>query len=540
MLKRIVWCATGAMAVTSASVAQPSSVRLDVNADRVGELNALIRVPGSVIDISGELMPALASMTPARRGWSMFMSDRTPGFEAAKAWARGDTAQHAISVALEQTDPEDTRAIGLPYGAQGVDPAWVNAGVSATMDGGLIYSMQFGYLDRIEDLMLAMSVDAWAKAMEGDGDGVRELIVAWVRLGRIVADREMADEKRFAYEMIQAAVERLRDIVYSFPELYDEAGYVELIEDLDNRDLELDAVRLPRGDRLEALQLIERTMVPEGGVDPAKFGVLLAGGGVDRDRPLELFGRTAQMNTLGARHEGWFRTFDELNKIYGDWWTRWETPDFHDTQLTRSPDYAAMDRGSFAMLEQTMGEVNDLFNLRMDTLTELFGTRSAMGVKAFEAKNNRFPPALAAVSPSFVSRLDVDPWSIQARFGGGRGGNVPRERFEKSDIFRFLVPIRDQRWGPREEKVPYAVEVTTGEVGVIDGGDEAMPEGETDAMPAGEMGSSFTVSFTQDTFLLYSVWKNKADDGTRVVGPEGTDLLIWPPFESLKRAQAGY
>lgn len=679
MAMRCVWIVTALTALTA--LARPASGQdappLDPGADRLADLNALIRVPSAVTDITEPLMDALAGMRSPQRALGFFMTDETRGWSTASSWASSEASKSAIDTAIEITSGDGPKAIGLLYGTEGIKRSWIDAGLANEAgENGLIHAMEFGYLDGLEDLMLAMSIDAWAASEVDNHERVRDVLLAWVRLARIVADREMADEKFFAYEMARRGLQRFRDIVYTHDGLFDVRGFKEINEALDNATLKLDAVRLPRGDRFEAMQLIERTMEPEGEVDPTKFGLVMASGATG-DRPLELFARTAEMNASGAVHAGWFSTYDELNKVLGDWTARWNTPDFHDTSLDRPSDYATLNTTRYALIEQTVGEISDLFDERMNSLTELFGTRSAFGVAAFEDRSNRFPPSLRSVSPQFVDKLDVDPWSIMFRFRRGTEANISKNRYEKSDVFRYLVPIRDQRWGPREEKVPYQITVTTSEP-AAEGSDEdgasfeiseaeweaweanqrkslemldtlgstvkqmveqfqatyqmvaqmeaelgteeferviseesmgnasmtedyseldlrmigyeevneqnagavaiktmrfsfspdglgpaidrvasmddpsvddyvnalrsrietmaqsgALPYGQEDS--GGPVGASFTVAFDDSVFLLYSVWEDHEDDGARVVGPEGTDYLIWPPVPTLVR-----
>jgi len=686
MVMRYGWvlAATAATAALSTATVwgQSDELPLDPGADRLAQLNDLIEVPSGVTDITGGLLDALAGMRGADPSWSYFMSDSSAGWSGASSWASSEASRRAIDAAIELTDTDEAIALGLPYGADGLDPGWVEADLAneAGRDG-LIHTMSYGYLGGLSDLMLAMSVDAWSAAEASDRERVDSVMLAWVRLARIVADREMSDEKYFAYRMMRTALERFRDIVYTHPGLYDESAFRGVIGELDNDELGVDLVRLPRGDHLEALQLIERTIEPEGEVDPTKFGVVLAGGSVPESRPLELFARTAEMNTIGAQHAGWYAAYDELNGVLGDWRARWTTPDLHSPILERPSDYSSMDTARFRLIERTVGEIGGLFDERLDTLTELFGTRSAFAVSAFEDRSDSFPPRIHAVSPQFVDELDVDPWSILRRFRRDSGPGITRGRFEKSDVFQYFVPIRDQRWGPREEKVPYEITVTTGEpaeegeedegpsfeisarewdawesnlrrglarvdemdasikqfvqqlqmmnqmiqqmkgqlgteefermVGRESIGDTTMTEDfsaldlrmigydevneqnaakvavktfefnfsadgllpaydeirnmddpsvddyigalrsriealeDAGALPYGEdagsgsIGASFTVSFDDSTFLLYSVWENHEDDSAKLVGPEGTDYLLWPPVRTLIREAAG-
>ena len=80
----------------------------------------------------------------------------------------------------------------------------------------------------------------------------------------------------------------------------------------------------------------------------------------------------------------------------------------------------------------------------------------------------------------------------------------------------YFVPIRDQRFGEREDPRPHEVNVVTGRAG------------------------NFKVRIGQDQFILYSVGPDGRKDWARDVSgepPRGAfgDLLIWPPVTSLVR-----
>jgi len=475
-LVRVITALTVLSSITAAGLAQPEPIPLDPDADRLAQLDALVAVPGGVVDITGGLMEILAELDePPTIFGVQFLTTSSPQWNEMRTWAKARNQQHAIERLIELTNPEDRRLLGLAYS----DAKWHEMGPFSGIaldDGAPLQTLQLLYVLGVQNLNTAISIEAWDRAENGDAEGVSEVMLAWVRLARILLDRETLFEKQASYSFLTTGLERLRDIIYTHPDLYSYDEYIALIEALNNDDLELDIVRLPRGDRLIAMDLIERTMVPEGEADPTKFGLVMAAGATAFGRPLELFARTAEMNRLGASHAGWYQTYDELNKVLGDWWVRWETPDFHDFTLNRPTDFSQLPPNNFRIITQTVGGIEGLFDTRLNALTELFGTRNALAVLAFNARANRLPPNIRAVSPLHIKKLDKDPWSVHPRFLSGFEANSPRARFEKSVAFKFLVPIRDQRWEPREEKIPYEITVMT-EFDAL-GNDEPETEGE--------------------------------------------------------------
>lgn len=498
MSHRLVWVLTVLTALGlagRAALAQPAPIPLDPNADRLAQLNALIRVPSGVVDITGGLFEALSEMDEVPgQVYDYFLTDDSAGWRTLHGWAKAPAQQRAMENVAALTEGDGPFLLGVRYG----ETTWAEQGLGVLLgDGAPLVEMEFTYLDAVEDLALAMSIEMWDRAEAGDAESVSELVLAWVRLARIILDRETIDEKEAGYTHVMTCMQRLRDVLYTHPTLYDVATYTALLKSLDNDELELDIVRLPRGARLVTLDLIEKTMVPEGGVDPTKFGLVMAESLTPEDRPLELFSITASMNKAGAIHAGWYETYDEMNKAIGDWFVRWETPDFHSPTLSGPSDFEKLPPTSYEIITGTLGPIQDLFDLRLDALTELFGTRTAMAVLSFKSRNNRFPPNIASVAPQFVSELDVDPWSVHPRFRRGSEQNITRTRFEKSIPFQYLVPIRDQRWGPREEKVPYEITVSSIGYGGVAAQAETTPAATNEA-PAEPLSPQATAEVVPD------------------------------------------
>jgi hypothetical protein len=437
-----------APAATSAPAAKPAGWTY------VEKANAAVAATPGTEDLAPVLFPALAAMKPAPAAAdgldaSMLLSPTSKGWQTAADWAKAPEQQAALKALATITDPKKKYLLAIPYGTQGLDPAWVKAGLCVELPpSGLLQGAKYKYRAPLERLLMLVNVEATRVASEGKADEALTLCTRWLRLARIVAEREGVRERRWGMNQMILACERMRDIAYVYRDKLTAEQTRNASDDLDERLIGVKRIRLPMLERLAADQLVERVIIEKGEVDPAKFASTMARLSADQ-RSLNLFGQAAWYRELAAAHAGWFDTRDQIQKVFGGWANRWNVENLHDDLLQIPSDYLKMDKSKFALVELTANEIEGLEALRLELLTQLAGTRVALGVVGYERKEKRWPPNVSAVAPAYVRTLDPDPYGYD-------------KRFKNLLPFYYKVPIRDDVKKEREEPKPHEMTVGVG------------------------------------------------------------------------------
>lgn len=420
----------------------------------VEKASAAVAVTPGTEDLAPVLFPALLKMTPAPGpvadvDAAMLLSSKSPGWKAASDWAAAPEQQEALKALATVTDPKKKFLLAIPYGTQGLDAEWVKAGLCVELPpSGLLQGARYRYRPALNRLVMLVNIEATRKGIDGKVDQALSLCNQWLRLARIVAEREGVRERRWGMDNMILAAERMRDIVHTFREKATQEQLRYAADDLDERLIQVGRIRMPLLERLAAEQLAERVIVEKGQVDVAKFASTMARLSAD-DRPLNLFGQAAWYRELAAGHAGWFDTRDQINKVFGGWINRWNFENLHHELLQIPSDYAKMDKARFALVELTANELEGLEQLRLDVLTALAGTRVSLGAVGYERKNRVWPPNVSAVAPIYVRTLDPDPFGYD-------------KRFKNLNPFFYKVPIRDDVRREREEPKPHEMTVGVG------------------------------------------------------------------------------
>lgn len=453
---------SGATAPAAASASKPQGWAY------VEKASAAVAITPGTEDIAPVLFPALAAIKPAPAGCdtvdaAMLLGKGAKGWDAASAWAQGADQQAVLKALTTVTDPKKKYLLGIPYGTQGLDPAWVKAGLCVELPpSGLLQGAKYRYRAGLDRLVMLVNVEATRLASEGKPDAALTKCVEWLRLARIVAEREGVRERRWGMNNMMLASERMRDIAYTFRDKLTAEMTRNAADDLDERLIGVRRIRLPLLEKLAAEQLVERVIIEKGEVDTGKFASTMARLSADQ-RSLNLFGQAAWYRELAASHAGWFDTKDQLNKVFGGWANRWNVENLHDDLLQIPSDYLKMDKARFALLELTGNEIEGLERLRLEVMTQLAGTRVALGVVGYERKEKRWPPNVSAIAPAYVRALDTDPFGYD-------------KRFKNLNAFYYKVPIRDDVKKEREEPKPHEMTVGVGEAR-IGGGPDPMLAG---------------------------------------------------------------
>jgi len=451
-----------------------------------------------------------AALTDVRA--AMLIPAGSAAWGAIEAWAAAAPQQAVLAALRQVTSEEDYRrayAFGQPYGAEGVPVELVRAGLYTELgDPPSLAGAQHKYLPSINDLMILVHVEATRLAAGGDPSSAIELLTSLVYFGRQLADRVMTDEAGTGYQVMRLAARRIRDVVYvdarsGSPRL-DQARVREVVRRLDdNVGTYLDSARLPFpvGDRLAAEQLIARTYVERGGVDPDAFSSVIAQTMARQEGiPLRLFSASVEARTVAGIQVNWFDITQALDRAWNDLAARWPLDPF-DPRHALQHEYATLGPQHMVILAAVTRPL-ELFGLRQTVRVELVGTRTALAINGFAMDAKSFPRDISAVRPRYVDRIQADPW------------NPDREHGRQPPL-EYFVPIRDQQRGEREDPRPHTLNV----------------------FPGG--GENFRVDVRDDQFILYSVGADGGKDWAREVHNDPAartgDYLIWPPILSLQR-----
>jgi hypothetical protein len=466
------------------------------------------------------VLPVLAKMQapPAvvsDLGKAMLLPHGSSNWGAAQEWAMGEP-QRAVLEALSRATANTQMAFGQPYGADALADSeggieLIQAGLYTDLgDPPLLGAANFLYLPRLEQVGCLANVEATRLAGEGQIDQAIKTLGDWLFFCRQMAEREFFKESRWGLRGMTATLERIRDIAYQdfrsgSPKLTIDHIMV-VLDRLRTEDGYLmgDRLTFPMANRIAADQVVARTFMNRGGVNENTFGQTMARL-ASTERPLRLFSEAARWGEVGRVHANWFDTTAQLEKVYNDWTARWPLDAF-DRRQSLVPDYQRTSERQYAVIKTLIPDMGVLFNDREVLRSQLVGTRNALGVLAFYLRNRNFPPSLASIRPIFVKVIEADPFNPDPE--RARGKQPPLE---------YFVPIRDQRFGEREDPRPHEINVVTG--GGID---------------------NFKVLVGQDQFVLYSVGPDGRKNWARDVSGEPAkdmigDLLLWPPVTSLVR-----
>ena len=456
------------------------------------------------------IMPALGNMQEppgillGRADRVLLLTTSSPAWASATNWSTADPQQavlEALATITQEGNPRRAMRFALPYGINGVSTAWVRKELHAELgDPPTIAAVQMGYLNRMQWLESLVHIEATRLAGESEYEQAMEIVFDLAMLGRMIADRQLAQEVQWGLNASRTAMMRLRDLAYVDSQEHSVLNG-EFIKDIIARiDMErgmfrLDRLRLPVGDQVAAEQMASRVFGRSGAPDQSVFPTAMAELAAT-SRPLRLFSESGRWKDAAENHASKSQTDATISGIYSDWAIRWDADTFDPTFRTPSA-YDQLDAAQYAMVKEIVSDLDELFVLRRELDAELVGTRVALAVRALIIEAGGMPSSLALVRPRYVSDLGVDPYNPNRR-----AGNMPE--------MKFFVPVRD------------TVQNQLHTMSVV---------------PANR--TNFSVRLDDEQFVLYSLGGNEFDDRATVVSDSGLeqagDYLIWPPVLGLLR-----
>jgi len=368
------------------------------------------------------------------------------GWDEAEAWATAPNQRAALQVLRDVTNPSNPHAFSLPYGAENTPPAIMNTGLAVELgDPPLIVSGDFTYIIALDELFALASIDATRLAEAGDAEAAYRMI-QWIRCARMVADQPLSNEKGWAIHAMRLGVMRLLDLFALHPDLMTEREIIRLVRELTEDEIRVERILPPYADRIAMQQLVAATYTERAGPNPSTFGPVLASI-VSEGQPLGLFGEASYFQRVAEQQANWFDTTEKVEAIYNDWERRWSVPNY-DYIWTQQMERRLIDPARFTLIEFFSPDLYPIIQDRLNLRADLAGARMALSIIGYRQGKGVWASDLAAIRPTFVDNIDYDPFHD--------GGDRTIKQFE---ILEYFVPIRDQKFGPRENPHPHRITV---------------------------------------------------------------------------------
>lgn len=468
------------------------------------------------------LLPLLAKMDPPPAGVAtldkaMVTPAGSSGWSAAEAWVNA-APQRAVLEALhnitQEENPVEAFAFGQPYGSSEVGAtsdgvAMVRAGLYTELgDPPLLAAAKFLYLPALDRAACAVHVEATRLAAAGKVYEGMDVLIDWLFFARQMADRIMFTEARWGFHNMNTTLDRIRDVAYVDFRYGERKLTAEQINKIVQRlrpdgYIGVDRLNFPKGNQIAAKQVVASTFVEATRAPNLDTFAPTMSRLASTQRPLRLFAEAARWNEVASVHANFLETGDQIDRIFGDWSSRWPLDAF-DRRHDAKTDYEKTSKRSFPVILTVVEDQGVLFNDRQILRTQLVGVRCSLGVIAFYYQNKDFPPKIESIRPAFVKIIEADPYN-------------PDRANKKQPPLEYFVPIRDQPVVDREVRGPHEMNV----------------------LPLGGQ-TNFQVKIDKDQFIIYSVGPDGAKAWAKDVSGEPAknsvgDLLIWPPVTSLLR-----
>ena len=401
-------------------------------------------------------------------------------WSAVSGWAESNAK---MAEAILKCRSSKISVIGLPYGKEGLDPAYVKAGLYCDVTPETIRNITFPYQHAVDTIAAFATAEVYRLMEAGQTQPAIDLAMAHLVVLRMFCDREFLAEKIHSIETLSDALSNLRDVMYLYmdkisAEQYQKLGLAEV------PFLRPDRARLfmPEADRVVADALIKELFDERTGQsDPQKFTLAFAEL-QSRYLPLTRFGAAKRWGLVAQVHSSRDDSMKKLNTIYDDWWRRWRVYPYDDI-LAYPTEFERTNQIRYAGVLFSIQDVEQSFSVRYQLMTEVNGTAVAAGLCGYKKTFNTYPDQTEKTYTQFSRRLsDSDP-------------------YEKS-----LGPFRYRLLTSRH---------------AIDG-----PQGKRITIEPGEC-------------VLYGQGQNLEDDRADLHTADGSagDMVIWPPIKSVARAQ---
>lgn len=433
---------------------------------------------------------------------------------AVEAWVQAPPQAALLQALVRVTREKDWNkafAFGQPYGAEGVSPELIRAGLYTELgDPPTLAAGQHLYLPRLSTLECAANVEATRLAAAGKCSDAIDVMTNFVWFARQMTDRALAKESQWGWRAMSRGLHRIRDLAFGDMGADRKLDLGRLRGQIDRLAgtgayLDPDRAKLPRAQRIATDQVINRVYANREGVNPTTFPATMARLAT-AGKPLRLFSEAAKWKSAAGAQAGGVEAAEKVSAVYADWASRWTT-EWFDRRNAAPSTYSTLDPKRFATIVVSTPDLLQLADDRQIVRTEIVGTRAALALVGFAYTTHGLAQQLSVVRPRWLSALEADPYNPER----ASGAQPPLE---------YFVPMRDTPRGATQEPEPYEINLvgTTADAGNV----------------------TFSVRLRDDVFVLYSRGTDNARNMARRVQNtselvQGADYLLWPPVLSLYR-----
>jgi hypothetical protein len=373
--------------------------------------------------------------------------------------------------------------IGLPYGKEGLDQAFVKAGVYCDISPESMRNITFPYLHALDTIAAFATAEVYRLMEAGQVQQALDLTMAHLVVLRMFCDREFLAEKIHSIEAMSDALSNLRDVMYLYQDKISPEQYQKLaLSEIPFLRPDRSRMFMPEADRIVADALIKELFDEgTGQADPQKFTLAFAEL-QSRNAPLTRFGAAKRWALVAQIHSSREDSLNRLNTIYDDWWRRWRVYPYDDI-LGYPTQFERTNQIRYAAVLFSIQDVERAFGVRFQLMTEVNGTAMAAGLCGYKRVFNTYPDQTEKTYTQFTRRRsDSDPYD--------RGLGPFRYRL-LSSRHAINTPLGSQVWVEPNECIIYG----------------------------------------QGQDHVDSAADTHTDDGS------AGDIIIWPPMKSLYRAQ---
>ena len=413
---------------------------------------------------------------------------KMPTWSAVSGWAESNS-----KMAQAILKCKDKVMIGLPYGREKVDAAYLKAGLFCDIGvGGSLRENEFPYMTA-QDTIAAFATAEIYRLMEvGQVQQALDLAIAHCFVQRQFCDRDFLVEKLHSIGLLSEVMSNLRDVFYLYQDKATSDQLAKIaIQEIPYLRPDRGRLFMPEADRVVAEALIKEVFSDKtANPDPEKFSETFADI-QSKHAPLTRFGAARRWRMIVPIHGSLDASLHQLKLIYDDWWRRWRIDAYDDEMLRYPTQFSRTNSIRYAAVMFSAQDVEVLFQVRNRLIAEVNGTAIVAGLCAYRRNYNSYPDKTEKTYTEFdKKRSDSDPYFPVEVEGGLQ--KVPGP---------FHYMFTERRQSVNTQYGPLAI----------------------------EKGQAF----------LYSVGRDHEDNRGAQHTDDGTigDMVIWPPIKSLARAQ---
>ena len=364
---------------------------------------------------SQRLFTAYLDMTKAPKPIGADFNQTTiwPGMDGWADVSKWADANASIGKAL--IDVQNCAILGVPYGTAGVDPKFVERGLTAEIGvGGDLTKNRFGYLKALEAMSAYAIAELYRQCEAGNYEDGFRVAVANLRVLRQACDAQMFEEKLTAMRLLSDAFSVHRDALAAY---YDKMP-LEVVKNLSLKEYpflkagdteRLKRIEMPEGDLAVAEELIRSVFDSSGVVSDEKFSGTFATLQASA-QPLTGFGASKRWTKIAAVHGSLDASLQKLNAVYDDWWRRWRLPAY-GPMISMPTVFSKTNPVKYAAIVLALSDIDRLFEARRRLIAEFDGTVCAAGIVSYEREIGRWPDDIKkAYTSSFPKRFNFDPY----------------------------------------------------------------------------------------------------------------------------------